>query len=364
MTAHTMMLLPELANGQPCHVPTYDGSNECTHPSIVDSLDVLGRPWHGYRYWMAFTPYPGNNPMRERFENPSIVASHDADNWVVPGGVENPIIPAPGFWELVKSLTPPTPLRYVLRYARGTLRRWGYNADPTLYLSRAGTMYMAYTRSLGGWVHDELLLVASTDGWRSIAGKRTLVRRWEERRTREINVPSIVEQRGSGPRLSLYYGYVPIDVDGRPRYDQIGIRCRSGPSLEALGAPADLRIEYPAGQRLWHHEVRSCLDGRRICLGTFSSRADSAEGVGFPPLLSLYYGEFVDSHTVVFDNRPMLHPSSNGWDSRCIYKPSFLIRGNGRNETIQVWYSAQDAATRCWRIGTTRQAILRGERTR
>lgn len=345
-----------LPRGQLCRVPTYDGSFECTHPSVVDSVDLLGHPWHGYRYWMAFTPFPGNAPRRERLENPSIAASDDGERWVIPEWISNPLVGTPGFGEFVRSLTMRMPPRQLARHARGTLLQLGYNADPALYLSRTGVMYLAYAHSLGGSAHDELLLIQSSDGWRSIGRKRTLVRTWEEPHTREINVPSIVEQEDGGrPQVSLYYGYVPMEASGQPRYDRIGIRRRSGPDLESLGAATTLKIVYPPGQRLWHHEIRRGPHGRNVCLGTFFSRGST----GFPPLLSLYYGEFADRDTLVFDDRPILQPSPRGWDSRCIYKPSFLFGTNGRSEAIRLWYSAQDATTHQWRIGATGQETFR-----
>lgn len=68
-------------------IPTYDGSGEGVHPSVV----YIPKGWNGYKYWMAFTPYyNGNND----YENPSVVASNNGDEWVVPDGLTNPIVPA------------------------------------------------------------------------------------------------------------------------------------------------------------------------------------------------------------------------------------------------------------------------------
>ena len=79
--------LPEpLFGPQQIHVPTYDGSGQLTHP------DVLHFPagWRGWEYWMAYTPYPYGN---SKFENPSIVVSHDGRTWVEPPGIKNPVVP-------------------------------------------------------------------------------------------------------------------------------------------------------------------------------------------------------------------------------------------------------------------------------
>ena len=44
-----------LANAiAPQAIPTYDGTNQPTHPSVVK----FEQPWNGYLYWMAMTPYP------------------------------------------------------------------------------------------------------------------------------------------------------------------------------------------------------------------------------------------------------------------------------------------------------------------
>lgn len=73
-------------------IPTYDGSGKSTHPSVVDIRQVTGSDLSGYRWWLADTPYPD---MNDTYENPSIFASNDRINWVVPPGVTNPLAPDP-----------------------------------------------------------------------------------------------------------------------------------------------------------------------------------------------------------------------------------------------------------------------------
>lgn len=70
--------------------PTYDGSGDIVHPSVVD----MGADWNGYRWWRADTPYSGVNATA--IENPSIWGSNDRVNWEVPSGLTNPIAPWPG----------------------------------------------------------------------------------------------------------------------------------------------------------------------------------------------------------------------------------------------------------------------------
>ncbi len=345
-----LTILPSLSSGRVCDIPTYDGSGECTHPSVVDSVAVLGQPWQGYRYWLAFTPYPGNDDRRSRFENPSIVASHNGQDWVVPTGVRAPLISPPGLSDLGRSVAPGLPLRRLIAFVWGIMIGISFNADPALYLSRRGTMYLAYVHSLKGGSHDELLVVASADGWRSLGCPRTLVRTHREIATYEVNVPSVVER--DGEKVELYYGYVPRDPDGRPRFDQVGIRRRSGTSLNALGPATSLKLVGPAGRRLWHREVRRYLDGRVVCFGTFTPDIGSRHEMTWPPRLSLYAGEIRDD-TLTFDDSPILEASLEGWDSQCIYKPSGLIERQAEGRTLRLWYSAQDARSHQWRIGTS-----------
>jgi len=69
-------------------IPTYDGSGQCVHPSVK----YIPTGWEGYEWWMAFTPYKKCN---DKYENPSLIASHDGIRWVVPKGLINPIDPTP-----------------------------------------------------------------------------------------------------------------------------------------------------------------------------------------------------------------------------------------------------------------------------
>lgn len=63
---------------------TYEGSGEVVHPDVV----TFAEPWNGHRYWNAITPYPKS---ATQFENPSLFASEDGDNWTIPTGVTNPL---------------------------------------------------------------------------------------------------------------------------------------------------------------------------------------------------------------------------------------------------------------------------------
>ena len=79
---------PLMNAASPQTIPTYDGTNQPTHPSVVK----FDQPWNGYTYWMAMTPYPYNDGS---YENPSIVVSNDGENWIVHSGLTNPLVGTP-----------------------------------------------------------------------------------------------------------------------------------------------------------------------------------------------------------------------------------------------------------------------------
>lgn len=74
--------------------PYWDGTDDdwsnhqATHPSVVQ----FDEPWNGYKYWMAFTPYPHNNELQE---NPCVAVSNDGIKWESPLFLVNPIYDTP-----------------------------------------------------------------------------------------------------------------------------------------------------------------------------------------------------------------------------------------------------------------------------
>lgn len=67
----------------PLFIPAFDGLPSVTHPSVVFAPEG----WNGYRYWMAYTPWPDGSR-----EFPCIVASQNGVDWEVPAGLVNPLI--------------------------------------------------------------------------------------------------------------------------------------------------------------------------------------------------------------------------------------------------------------------------------
>ncbi len=82
-----MEILPNAPTFQ--YTPTYDGSGQVVHPSVIDFWFEFGLPsWGGYRFWMGITPYPDGDNV---YENPSLLVSQDGLLWVFPPGIKNPL---------------------------------------------------------------------------------------------------------------------------------------------------------------------------------------------------------------------------------------------------------------------------------
>jgi len=66
-------------------IPTYDGSGQAVHPSVL--INIIEK-----KYILAFTPYRNTN---DKYENPSIVISSDGINFYEEQKGINPLVPAP-----------------------------------------------------------------------------------------------------------------------------------------------------------------------------------------------------------------------------------------------------------------------------
>ena len=69
----------------PLRIPTYENSEQATHPDIIEFLNPL---FNNYRYMLAFTPYSYSN---DKYENPSIVFSNNGIKWYE-DYIKNPIV--------------------------------------------------------------------------------------------------------------------------------------------------------------------------------------------------------------------------------------------------------------------------------
>jgi hypothetical protein len=71
-------------------IPTYDGSNQATHPDVLLERDASGAA----HLTLVMTPYPFSN---DKLENPSLLVSDDGMTFTAPPGVAAPLVPPPPY---------------------------------------------------------------------------------------------------------------------------------------------------------------------------------------------------------------------------------------------------------------------------
>lgn len=129
----------------PLAIPTPDNLPSVGHPDVV----YVPEGWNGYRYWMAFTPYP---PLAR--ENPCVVASHDGINWEVPPGGTNPVVPL----------------------AEVQAQGFNGNSDTDMLLLADGVTMALYYRPIYGSGGEAIYRKTSTDGVTWSAGVEVVAR--------------------------------------------------------------------------------------------------------------------------------------------------------------------------------------------
>ena len=78
--------IPTTANGSDViRLMNPYGNFQNIHPKVL----YFPNGWNGYKYWMAYTPYPGGNTTQE---NPCLAASNNGLDWGVPAGGTNQVL--------------------------------------------------------------------------------------------------------------------------------------------------------------------------------------------------------------------------------------------------------------------------------
>lgn len=272
------------------NIPTYDGSGQAVHPSVI----FFPNGWNGYKYWMAFTPYPGQNPA---YENPSIITSNDSISWEVPSGLTNPLVPAP-----------PT----------------GFNADPELVYDFVDNKLRLY------YITNEIVkFIESYDGinWSnptyckffpsSVSLMAPTIQRKENAWTMWVTVAT------SGPRGYWIYQYNSSD----------GITWTQGPPIILNNVRNDI---VP-----WHSSIY--FDGNIYHFLVACYTVDSDNGH-----TRLWYGRSEDGISFLLDTSPLTKIGQIGqFYSREIYRSCLTQTLSGQYRII---ISAANS-TAIWRLG-------------
>lgn len=199
---------------------------ECTHPGTIYEKNG----WQGYRYWMAYTPYPGADSA---YENPCIRASNDGESFELPAGAPNPLFPKP-------------------------VSVGGYNSDTHLFLmpdrSKLILIWRARGVAIGGSNYNVLYVSESTDG-----------RSW----TTPVNIWQGAVGSSDMAAPSIWYDGVNwnivahnLDVGGFP------MRYMQSPTLYSgwPATPNALTITHPTGGTWWHSFWVQLAGGKIVAL--------------------------------------------------------------------------------------------------
>lgn len=290
---------------------TYDFSDRVVHPDVIKIYTNFGvngeetpAKYGGFTYWMVGTPYPESN---NNYENPSIWASNDGVNWVVPVTVTNPVVP---------SLTAAGNVTPYTSSASSVL----YNSDPD-WIIESNKFKMIY-RKVDSGVNKIMYTESSDIGVTWTAP----VQCYQDTVNHNLS-PAIVK---IGTNSYVMY-YVQVDIATETNYQ---LMKRTSTDLITWSSPTALTVTtLPNGQRPWHVDAIKTPTGYELLLNT------NPAGVFSPN--ALYILTSTDGTTFSIGNNgdPVVALRDVGWDDTYIYRGSFVKRTDG---FYQIWYSAKD----------------------
>lgn len=291
-------LITKLSAPRKLTVPSYDGSGQNVHPSIVSFRSA----WHGHRYWMAITPYPNT---QDQYENPSILVSDDGDTWSVPNGLTNPIFPGP--------TTNPINGVHV------------HNNDPCLvyYNSKLYCYFNTWDTETGA---TRLYRMDSSDGvtW----GNGTECTFAESGRQTEpswtVLSPSVIK---------LSSGWVLLWGQYKKMY-----RATSSDGI-SWSAPEKIAFDLPDNIDMWHCSFSYELNGYICVLSAHKDNETQNDN-------ALYIGKSDDGLTFFFNPTPILEPFGNDYANKQIYKSCLAKIGDG----YRIYFSCQNTSSQ-WAVG-------------
>jgi hypothetical protein len=288
-------LAPVQALGAVARVPlalaTPDSNPAVTHPMVIDTVAEAGAPWNGYRYWMAYTPYPDSTR-----ENPCIAASHNGADWITPAGVTNPVAPL----------------------AAAVAAGLEFQSDPCLALVN-GTMhlfYRAYRNS--ATLREVMYLRTSTDGFKTVSAPTALL---DLSGNNNVTLSPAFVREADGT-WSVWT--VDDTVTGSARLKRRTLSA----DFSTMSAPSACTVPAAATD-IWHIEVRKTVDGRYHMLAPTKNK------------WGLIYWTSTDGLTWTGGPRGRVPKSGLSYDTRGFYKSSFIPKA-GSPYLFDLWVTGLD----------------------
>ena len=291
-------LAVHLENAQnPLTIPTYDGSGQVTEPSVV----FFDSPWHGFRYWMAFSPYPNGDASKE---NPSIVVSDDGKTWQAPPGLANPLA-LPG--------------------------QVGYLADASIFYDcKSDRLWVYYLDTQPATGNLGVKRLISSDGiqWQS---QGTLFE------IPAYNAESPTVEKAAG---GYYMWAVNSGTAGCSAASTV-VEYRLSTDGINWSAPQPANL-LQSGYEIWHLNV-SYISSKQeywALLAAYPAGSDCGHTV-------LFYSTSLDGMNWTSNSKIVLAPGMT-WDNAEIYRSTLLYDLD--SNSLSVWYSASSKLGE-WHIG-------------
>lgn len=249
-------------------VGTY-GDNESYHPKVL-SFD---NAWNGFKYWMAYTPYPQGDDAKE---NPHIAVSNDLINWTTLINLDTPS-------ETIPQERYNSDAHIVYNNELDRLEcYWRYVDD----VEDKAIMYRRYTTNGKDWSEREVAAIA------------------DPRSKKDYISPAIIFEDGI---YKMWY----VDKNNTIKY------ATSVHGTDWVDNQV-IKMQYEDKTRTWHLDVIHTEKGYEMIIVAYKNWNLHND-------MNLYYTHSNDG--IVWDTaKVILKPSkrTSYWDNRGIYRSSFI----------------------------------------
>lgn len=254
------------------------GDNEAYHPKVL----YFENGWNGYKYWMAYSPYPQADDSKE---NPHIAVSNDLNNWKTPEGLKNPLDEISKIYKKKKI----------------------YNSDPHLVYNNDLKQLECWWRFVND-VTDQVIIYRRTSkngvNW---SNKEIILN--TIRSKQDYVSPTIIYENGE---YHLWY------VSGGYK-----LNYTKSKDLKKWNETRQINLNYNNSQLMtWHFDIIHNKDYYEAVLTSFNKNEGRDK-------MNIYYTKSADNITWE-PPKLILTPSfdSKNWDNKGLYRASLLHVNN------------------------------------
>ena len=262
------------------------GDIEAYHPKIL----YFKNKWHGYHYWMVYTPYPDG---KDYFENPHIMVSNDMINFKEPAKGVNPLDEPEG---------------------RVPMRK--YNSDSHLVYNDDLDQLEVYWRLVDDTLNRVIMYkMISRDGINWVDKQEYLVS--EDRKNFDFLSPAIIYEDGIH---KMWY----VNKNNTLTY----VEMKDDEEIDKQV----IELEYPENVKIWHLDMIKTEKGYEMIFVAYKNWSAYH-------FMDLYYAKSEDG--IHFEPaKPIMRSSEdiNDWDGQGLYRSTFIYKDG----MYYVWYCGRN----------------------